>query len=207
MDHVVVDVEIQKTIEETPGGWDATHLLGVSCAVVYEYQTDRFRVFGPSDGDILRLKERLMQADRITGFNTFRFDFPVIWRISRAAWDERSQFPAEGDLEWINNVWASMVHRSNDLLRRIWQSLSLDPDVFSKAHAGWGLDVVCLGTLGRKKVGVGAEAPRWFQSGQWARLINYCVDDVALERDLSDFIDRYGYVVNGNTGEQLRITT
>lgn len=24
MDHVVVDVEIQKTIEETPGGWGAT---------------------------------------------------------------------------------------------------------------------------------------------------------------------------------------
>lgn len=24
IDHVVVDVEIQRTIEETPGGWDAT---------------------------------------------------------------------------------------------------------------------------------------------------------------------------------------
>ena len=37
IDHVVVDVEIQKTIEETPGGWDATDKLGVAVAFVDRY--------------------------------------------------------------------------------------------------------------------------------------------------------------------------
>lgn len=55
MDHVVVDVEIQKTIEETPGGWDSTHLLGVAVACVWEYQTQRMRVYGPDD--ITKLKD------------------------------------------------------------------------------------------------------------------------------------------------------
>ena len=59
MDHVVVDVEIQKTIKETPGGWDATHLLGVAVACVWEYRTQRMRVYGPDDVDTLR--DRLLR--------------------------------------------------------------------------------------------------------------------------------------------------
>ncbi len=41
----------------------------------------------------------------------------------------------------------------------------------------------------------GADAPKWYQAGQVQRVANYCADDVALERDLCDFIDRYGYVL------------
>jgi hypothetical protein len=41
MDHVVVDVEIAHTIEETPGGWDATDKLGVAVACVWDYTTWR----------------------------------------------------------------------------------------------------------------------------------------------------------------------
>ena len=51
MDHVVVDVEIAKTIEEV-GGWDHTDKMGVSCAVVYEYEGDRYRVYGPTAEDL-----------------------------------------------------------------------------------------------------------------------------------------------------------
>jgi len=78
-DHVVVDVEIEKTIEELPNGWDDTHLMGVACAVVYEYQTSRFRIYGPAD--VKALQTRLLSADRISGYNIWRFDFPVIWGL------------------------------------------------------------------------------------------------------------------------------
>ena len=55
MDHIVVDVEIQRTIEETPGGWDATDRLGVAVACVWEYRTARMRVYGPDDLAALRI--------------------------------------------------------------------------------------------------------------------------------------------------------
>ena len=36
------------------------------------------------------------------------------------------------------------------------------------------------------------------------RVINYCIDDVALERDLAAFVDKFGYVIN-ETGEIVNI--
>jgi DEAD/DEAH box helicase domain-containing protein len=185
IDHVVVDVEIQKTIEETPGGWDATDKLGVACACLWEYKGDRMRIYGPDD--VPALRERLLKADRISGFNIYRFDFPVIWGIPGR----------ERVLE--------LKPKTNDILQRIWRSLGLNDEEFSKLHAGWGLDAVAKGTIGAGKIGFGGDAPKWFQAGQWAKVANYCADDVAIERDLTDFIDRYGYVVNSKTGYFLRL--
>jgi len=201
MDHIVVDIEIRKTIEETPGGWDATDQLGVSCAVTYEYREDRFRVWGEEHLPMLR--HRLLSADRITGYNIWKFDIPVIWGIQRNSEVTEQQ----------HDVLKKLQPKTDDLLRRIWVSLGLDPDVFHNnpppgkpAHSGWGLEKVCIGTLGVGKIGHGAEAPRLFQSGQWCSLINYCVDDVTLERDLCNFIERYGFVVHGDSGQMVKIS-
>lgn len=190
-DHIVVDVEIQRTIEETPGGWDATDKLGVAVAVVYEFVTDRFRIYGDTPAELTALRERLMRADRISGYNIWKFDFPVIFGL-----------PGRERVE-------SLRTKTNDLLRRIWQSLGHDPDVFRKeTHGNWGLDCVARGTLGSVgKIANGAVAPVWYKAGRWGEVANYCVDDVSLERDLTVFIDKYGFVVNGNTGQVVKITT
>lgn len=184
-DHIVVDVEIQKTIEETPGGWDATDKLGVACAVVYEFAGDRFRIYGPED--VPRLRERLLRADRISGYNIHRFDFPVIWGL-----------PNRGRVE-------ELKPKTNDLLQRIWRALGLDDDAvdFTELHKGWSLDSVTKGTLGVGKIGYGGDAPKWYQAGEWARVANYCADDVALERDLAVFVDKYGFVYNSKLNRYL----
>lgn len=184
-DHVVVDVEIQRRVEETPGGWDATDKLGVACACLWEYRGARMRVYGPDDVEALR--ERLLQADRITGFNIFNFDFPVIWGVSKSDWIE-NRVPGTIPKDVLAPI-------TNDILRRIWQSQGLDPDHFvPSTHGGWSLDAVSSATLGKSKIGNGADAPKWYQQGLLHKVINYCADDVALERDLSDFVDQYGYV-------------
>src|SRR5574337_460443 len=167
--HVVVDVEIIKTIEETPGGWNATDQLGVAVACVWRYWDQRMRVYGPED--VEELQQSLMEADRITGFNILNFDFPVIWGIAKKDWQSH---PTRN----------SLLLRTDDILRRIWQALGLDPESFSGLHKGWNLDAVAGSTLQARKIGHGAEAPKWFQAGLVQKVTNYCADDVALERDL-----------------------
>ena len=187
MDHVVIDVEIQRTIEETPGGWDATDRLGVSTAVIYEFASDRFRVYGHTAEELGELRARLLEADRISGFNIWKFDFPVIFGL-----------PGRERV-------SELLPKTNDILRRIWLGLKLNPDEFTSAHKGWGLDTVSRATLRAPgKIANGALAPKWFQSGEWGRLVNYCVDDVTLERDLTIFCDRYGYVMN-ETGRVVQL--
>lgn len=192
IDHIVIDVEIQKTIEETPGGWDATDLLGVAVACVWEYRTQRMRVYGPDD--IEPLRERILQADRISGYNIFNFDFPVIWGKSKQQWAKD---------RWSCD-WSYLFDKTDDMLQRIWQTQGLNPDRFDKTiHGGYSLEAIASGTLKASKIGYGGDAPRWYQQGRIQKVVNYCADDVALERDLTDFVERYGYVIHN--GKKLDI--
>jgi DEAD/DEAH box helicase domain-containing protein len=187
-DHVILDIEIIHEIGGTEGyTWDDTDKLGVSCASVYEVRTDRFKLYGPDDLEALKM--RLDACERLTTFNGWAFDLPVIW-----------------GMEHRQRVEAYCL-KTDDLLRRIWQANGLDPDVFSDAHKGYGLDVVCQATLGIGKIGYGGDAPTWYRQGQWARVATYCQDDVTLTRDLCRFIDQYGYIINPKYQTMLTIPT
>lgn len=202
MDHVVVDVEIQKTIEETPGGWDATDQLGVAVACVWEYATQRMRVYGPED--VGALQNRLLRADRISGYNILNFDFPVIWGVPKRDWLIGAGKAGEPTKDREGSLKVILERKTDDLLRRIWEALKLDPDHFRKeTHGGYGLDAVASATLGASKIGYGGDAPKWYQAGKIQKVVNYCADDVALERDLTDFIDKYGYVVVKRTRDEI----
>ncbi len=198
MDHIVVDVEIQRTIEETPGGWDATDALGVAVACVWEYQTARMRVYGPED--VITLQARLLRADRISGYNIFNFDFPVIWGIHKHRWLNWATLPSEVH-EMLPkglggaNLKAELSQKCDDLLRRIWVAQGFNPDKYNPGMGGTKLNDVASLTINTGKIGDGGSAPKWYKEGQVQRVANYCADDVAIERDLTDFVDRYGYVL------------
>jgi hypothetical protein len=177
------------------------------------------RVYGPRDVDALR--KRILDADRVTGFNIWGFDFPVIWGYPKNVWSGTyTAMVCEGltpsDLEddvgeqfgvaALQELQESLSSKSDDILRRIWLAKDLDPDAFNwQTHGGWSLDMVAASTLGVKKIGHGADAPKWYQEGKIQEVVNYCADDVAIERDLCEFIDRYGYVLNAKKGEKLAL--
>lgn len=173
--HIVVDLEIQKDPTTIPGGWSATDKMGVSVAAVWSFDDHRFTLYGPDD--LVPLRQRLLAAQRVTTWNGWKFDFPVIWgRPAR----ERVR---------------EMGSRSDDLLRRIWQKMRLNPDGFGALHGGWSLAVVSQRTLGRGKSGTGEHAPALYARGDWVPLINYCMEDVALTRDICIVADSGGAIV------------
>lgn len=194
MNHIVIDIEIKNSPTELPNGWDDTHKMGVSVAVVYEYETGLVKIYGDNKKDLSELRQRIEKADRVSGWNIWGFDYPVIYGFSRSEWKSDKYGP-------VNDIKAVLQSVTNDGLRRCWIALGLDPDEFvPKTHGGWGLDKVSKSTLGKRatagKAGDGAMAPGWYKLGMWSKLISYCIADVRLERELIDFIDRYGYVLN-----------
>lgn len=174
MDHIVFDTE-SKFLADEVGGWDNVHKMGLSCAVVYEYRSDRLRIYGPDD--LPALRARLLKAERVTSFNGERFDFPLVFELPGR------RMPVE------------MVGKSDDIMRRVAVARNVNPDS-PYVHKGWGLNSVAVGTLQRGKIDTGTHAPALFKEGKWGQLINYCADDTALTRDLGAFIDKFGYAMN-----------
>jgi DEAD/DEAH box helicase domain-containing protein len=69
------DLETQKTAQEV-GGWQNTHLMRVSVAVLFDSLENRFLVYDEDQVDAL--VTHLEKADLIVGFNIKRFDYQVL---------------------------------------------------------------------------------------------------------------------------------
>ena len=49
------------------------------------------------------------------------------------------------------------------------------------------LDTLAEATLGRKKTGDGAESVRWWRAGEDKKVIDYCIEDVKLTKELYEY--------------------
>ena len=72
---IVLDLETQKLFEEV-GGRGKNHLLKISVAGIYNYETDRYQIF--REHEIPKLSSILQTADQIIGYNIKDFDFEVL---------------------------------------------------------------------------------------------------------------------------------
>lgn len=186
---VVFDAEIKKRIEDCSRGWNSHDEMGISVLVIFDYRTMRYRVFDDRNSE--EAISLLWNADKAVGFNTVNFD----WKLIRAT------YPAmilDGQPEPITHRFKGFGRRSQDfdILREIWLSLGLNPNIFKpETHGGYKLDDVAFETIGMRKSGDGAKAPVLYQEGRFAELVDYCIEDVRIERTLFEFAARYGYVV------------
>lgn len=69
------DLETQRLAQEV-GGWQNTHLMRVSVAVLHELLTDEPFVY--REDDLPELFQRLRELDLVVGFNIARFDYKVL---------------------------------------------------------------------------------------------------------------------------------
>ena len=182
----VFDLEIKKPIESLTDGWRSHNEMGVSCLVLFDYEAMRYRVF--DDQNIAEAIAILWTYDWVVGFNTVGFD----WKVVKATYP--------------NDIPMSpRQSRDFDILREIWKSLGVDPDNFKPAtHGGYKLDDVAFDTVMMRKTGNGAEAPLLFEKGRWAELLDYCIEDVRIERTLFEFVVRHGYCIRN--GRVINVT-
>ena len=73
-ERLVLDLETQKDFQEVEGR--KLELLGVSVVGLYSYQEDRYDAY--VEADLPKLAPRLQSAELIIGFNSRRFDMPVL---------------------------------------------------------------------------------------------------------------------------------
>ncbi len=173
----VFDCEIKTPIEKCSRGWQSHDEMGVSVLVIFDYSTMRYRVFDDTNHN--QAMQILDGYDLVVGFNTVGFD----WKLLNATYP-----PASGTFKRISQDY--------DILREIWISLGLDPDHFdSSTHGGYKLDDVAHETIGLSKSGNGAHAAILYQAGKWSELVDYCIQDVKVEKELFEFCAKYGYVI------------
>jgi hypothetical protein len=94
---------------------------------------------------------------------------------------------------------------SYDLLREIWAASGLPPEFNYKTHVGYGLDAMAAANLGARKTGTGALAPVQWQRGERGSVIDYCANDIALEKKLFDKIIADGILISPKDGSTMKI--
>lgn len=165
----VFDCEIKKPIEKCSKGWQSHGEMGVSVLCVYDYASGRYRVF--DDSNAKEAMEMLQEFDLVVGFNTVGFD----WKLLRASWPHL--------------VRETRRSQDYDVLREIWVALGLDPDCFApRTHGGYKLDDVAFDSIGMQKSGSGELAPKLFEAGRFAELVDYCLEDVRIEKTLFEYV-------------------
>lgn len=197
MKALIYDLEIIKAIPERNGqpesdieycaGWQDHANMGISVCCGYEYDSGRYRVFCLDN--LYEFSNAVNAADIIIGFNNIAFDNAVI----RACWQPLVKLPEKWE------------EKSYDLLREIWVAAGLAPTFNFKTHGGFGLDAMCEANFGTKKSGNGALAPKWWQRKMIGNVIDYCLNDVALTKQLFDHVLKGHPLVNPNDKQPLHL--
>lgn len=192
MKTIIYDCEIINAIPNKDGskikgitycdGWRDFANMGVSVTCVYDYAEDRYRVF--CRDNMVDLAHLIADSDLCVGFNSIPFDNALLLA---------SQWPMPPE------------DKSYDLLREIWAANNLGPEFNFKTHGGYGLDAVCEKNFGTKKSGNGAFAPVLWQQGRRGEVIDYCLNDVRLTKQLFDAVMRGAYIKNPKGGPDLTI--
>lgn len=123
------------------------------------------------------VREGFTGAGEFKGF--FEKDLPQLWPILETA-DVLIGFNIEGfDLETLRPYYSGNPDT--------WGVLDLMLRFKQATGHRIGLDAIAQETLGQGKSGNGLDAIRYYRSGQLRELAKYCLQDVAVTRDIYDY--------------------
>ena len=190
---LVYDLEIVKAIPDKSGackdgieyceGWQDHKNMGISVIGAYDYLEQKYRVF--CKDNFAEFQKLVDKSNCLVGFNNIGFDNKVL---------------RENGIEILDE-------NCYDILVGVWVGDNLEPMFSYPSHIGYGLDAICIANFGDHKSGHGALAPVHWQEGKIGAVIDYCINDVKLTKNLLDYIIRYGAIKSPKEKDKLiRVT-
>lgn len=107
------------------------------------------------------------------------FDFPLF----RALLRQEAEQLGVPELAVLCDQFKALCATGYDILQAVWQVAGR-----SYERGLNSLDALCLANGLGQKTGHGAEAPRLWQQGRYAEVINYCQQDIVLTKALFELI-------------------
>jgi predicted PolB exonuclease-like 3'-5' exonuclease len=157
--------------------------MDIALAVVYDVTADNYLFFGHGEYERIRLLETIQKADRLTSYNGWQFDLPVICRVDRDTWANKKGGPVQAILEKSND----------DLFLRVQSSAERHPSW--KPHRGrLSLNALSRSNLNKEKNGDPTEVTKLFDQGKILQIAEYCLQDVRLTYQLLQHIEKTGQV-------------
>lgn len=133
--------------------------MGLSVIGAYTSWTGRYHVF--LNDNLNDFQFLVDQAYRIVGFNSFAFD---------------------DKLCWANDI---QIKTDYDLLCEVRVAAGMPPHyVKGVTRKGYSLNDLAQANLNIQKTGSGAIAPQLWQKGEKGKVIDYCLNDVMLVKEL-----------------------
>jgi len=86
------------------------------------------------------------------------------------------------------------------------KSLDLLKEIYDSLGRRIKLDVVAQATLGEKKSAHGLQAIKWWHDGEKQKVIDYCIQDVKVTKNVYDYAMKHGKVKYKDLGKIKDIT-
>ena len=163
--------------------------------VVFDIETtNTFKDVGSSDPAALDISVVCTYDSETDSYASFlQEDFTDLWQILEHA-DMLIGFNSNHfDIPLLNKYYPGDLRhvKSLDLLSEVYDSLGRRIKLDSIAEA----------TLGKKKSGHGLQALTWWHNGERQKVIDYCIDDVRITKEIYDFAIAHGKVQYKDLGK------
>lgn len=199
---LIYDIEIINGIPPRDGprekgitycnGWEDYANMGISVICCYDSITDRYRVFIGDENGLRKFIRLCHVRNVLVSFNGMNFDNNVINA-------EAMRF----DIGVENIIDPAKCY---DILRMVWAANGLDGNFKPRTHGGYSLDAIAKANGLPGKTGNGELAPVMWQRGQYADVIDYCLEDVRITRVLLNKILKYGGLMSPKTNQFMQIS-
>jgi hypothetical protein len=168
--------------------WQDYRTMSIACICAYDYQADRFRVFGSYEGAGLSF------TDNSPANSTCDLERFAAFAANRTL------------IGWNNRFFDDRLLAAHGVdVVESWDIKAALMQAGCGGQRGNSLDAFAAANLtGAGKSMAGDMAPVWWQRGQRERVIDYCLQDVNLTRRLLDRLLHKGELVSPLDGRPIR---